>query len=771
MKLESLATLKLGQMATLVIFIFLIPLVLMTWLFFSQALSILKFSTQELGGTRYISAVWPIYVDVIRQEGSVAALDERKLANLKSLATLHDATFGTSAASGSLITALERGKPVHQAAEISIKTIADVTNGSGLAIDPDLDSVYLMDVAMFDLPGMLHNAHEAADILLESLGRKAMPADMRTEVILAIGELVKAAEGVPDGYASAIRANKDKGTATAIAAPLAKYEIALKAFLEKVQTVSKQTSLLETTTSDVPEIVEKFNALVSDTDTLWQVTTGEIARLIDKRVATQKWIVFSRLGFVAAALLIAAILSYVLIQTLRNQLADAINHLGKLRNRETDFTISDLGVKNELGDLARGLEQFRTTIVDLDEATTQREGLKAAEIHRAAEIAELAAVINEVVGAAKQGDFTRRISSVATAGVMHDLADGVNELTITVDRGLSEAVRVVAALARGDTSQRITGEFTGSFLLLKHDTNTMAEKFRDIGMRISGVSREVHSATREISFGVTDLASRTEHQASSLEETSASMEELSATVAQNASSAEEANQLAAAASSAATNGGAIALQAVAAMSRIEDSSRQIGDIVGLIQDIAFQTNILALNAAVEAARAGEAGKGFAVVANEVRALSQRASQASKDIKSLIVNSDTHVNEGVTLVKQAGTSLGEIVISVRKVARLVAEIAAATQEQSTGIHQVSKAVSSMDQMTQQNAALVEETNAAIHSAQSQIDALREAVSFFKSDGVIDAANPVPAAGQVPGQLSSHNQLHALAQRMSSARSAI
>ena len=336
-----------------------------------------------------------------------------------------------------------------------------------------------------------------------------------------------------------------------------------------------------------------------------------------------------------------------------------------------------------------------------------------------------------IVHAAGEGDFTQRLNLANKQGFLHDLSKGMNDLTATVDRGLSQTVRMMSALARGDLTQRVEGEFKGSFLQLKTDANTMADKFRAIARRISGASKEVQGATREIASGVADLSARTEHQASSLEETSASMEELATTVRQNAGNAQDANQLAAAARTSAVAGGEIATRAVAAMSKIEDSSRQIGDIVGLIQEIAFQTNLLALNAAVEAARAGEAGKGFAVVANEVRALAQRAGQASKDIKGLIVNSDTQVREGVTLVKQAGTSLSEIVASVKKVATFVSEIAAATQEQSSGIEQVSKAVTGMDQMTQQNAALVEETNAALHSAQSQVDELRKVVSFFKT----------------------------------------
>jgi methyl-accepting chemotaxis protein len=351
-----------------------------------------------------------------------------------------------------------------------------------------------------------------------------------------------------------------------------------------------------------------------------------------------------------------------------------------------------------------------------------------------------------IVRAASEGDFTRRLDLNNKQGFLHDLGKGMNDLTETVDRGLSETVRMMSALAKGDLTQRVTGDFKGSFLQLKTDANTMADKIRAIARRISGASREVQGATREIASGVADLSARTEHQASSLEETSASMEELATTVRQNAGNAQEANQVAAAASTSAVSGGEIATRAVAAMGKIEDSTRQIGDIVGLIQEIAFQTNLLALNAAVEAARAGDAGKGFAVVANEVRALAQRAGQASKDIKGLITNSDMQVREGVTLVKQAGSSLGEIVASVKKVAGLVSEIAAATQEQSSGIEQVSKAVTGMDQLTQQNAALVEETNAALHSATNQVDELRKVVSFFQTgdeDTAEEQYQPEPA----------------------------
>jgi methyl-accepting chemotaxis protein len=353
--------------------------------------------------------------------------------------------------------------------------------------------------------------------------------------------------------------------------------------------------------------------------------------------------------------------------------------------------------------------------------------------------------LSKLIEAASLGDFSHRLNLTGKTGLTAKLGEGLNLWADTVSTAFGQVKSVLSALAAGDLTERMEGTCQGDLAKLQHDVNTMADKMMAIATQISGASREVQGATREIASGVADLSARTEHQASSLEETSASMEELATTVRQNAGNAQEANQLAAAASVSAVSGGEIATRAVAAMGKIEESSRQIGEIVGLIQEIAFQTNLLALNAAVEAARAGEAGKGFAVVANEVRALAQRAGQASKDIKGLIVNSDNQVREGVTLVKQAGTSLSEIVASVKKVATFVSEIAAATQEQSSGIEQVSKAVTGMDQMTQQNAALVEETNAALHSAQSQVDELRKAVSFFQTGdedtSEAQTANPV------------------------------
>ncbi|BFI97049.1 MAG: methyl-accepting chemotaxis protein [Rhodanobacter sp.] len=269
------------------------------------------------------------------------------------------------------------------------------------------------------------------------------------------------------------------------------------------------------------------------------------------------------------------------------------------------------------------------------------------------------------------------------------------------------------------------------------ELGNLLEAFRAMDERLSGIVSEVRqgseavsSAAQQIARGNDDLSQRTQEQASSLEETASSMEEMTSTVKQNAENASHANQLASGARAQAEQGGEVAGRAVAAMAEIDASSRKIGEIVGLIQDIAFQTNLLALNAAVEAARAGEQGRGFAVVASEVRNLAQRSAGAAKEIKTLIAESADKVRTGSELVNQSGKALADIVESVKKVTDIVAEIAAASSEQSAGIDQVNNAVMQMDEMTQQNAALVEQASAAARAMQDQAADLTTQVGFFR-----------------------------------------
>ena len=285
-------------------------------------------------------------------------------------------------------------------------------------------------------------------------------------------------------------------------------------------------------------------------------------------------------------------------------------------------------------------------------------------------------------------------------------------------------------LSEGDLTFRLDQRFPDEYREVKDNFNTALDRLYDTIRAIAESSGEVAGAAVEISSSTSDLSQRTEEQAASLERTSASMEEISSTVKNNADSARNANQVTAGTRECADRGGEVVAQAVRAMSRIEESSTKISDIIGVIDEIARQTNLLALNAAVEAARAGDAGRGFAVVASEVRNLAQRSSEAAKDIKSLIVNSTTQVQEGVDLVNRAGKSLGEIVESIKQVASIVSEIASASAEQSTGIDHVNIALTQMDEVTQQNAALVEENAATSKVLEQQSQAMAERVAFFK-----------------------------------------
>ena len=284
---------------------------------------------------------------------------------------------------------------------------------------------------------------------------------------------------------------------------------------------------------------------------------------------------------------------------------------------------------------------------------------------------------------------------------------------------VQQTQEVVKAAEANDLTQRIPMEGkSGEIAALCNGVNGLIETMGSVIKKIKGAAREVSNASAEISASTTDLSQRTEEQAASLEETSASMEEMAATVKKNAENAQQANQSASGTREVADRGGQVVAKAVDAMARIEESSRKISDIIGVIDEIARQTNLLALNAAVEAARAGDAGRGFAVVASEVRSLAQRSSQAAKDIKDLITNSNGQVKDGVELVNRAGTALTEIVNSIKKVAKLVSDIATASTEQSTGIEQINRALTQMDEVTQQNSALVEENAATAKTLEQQ-----------------------------------------------------
>jgi methyl-accepting chemotaxis protein len=347
--------------------------------------------------------------------------------------------------------------------------------------------------------------------------------------------------------------------------------------------------------------------------------------------------------------------------------------------------------------------------------------------------------IQQLAEAAAAGDFSQRGDAQRFQHDFRLMIEHLNTMMQVADGNLSQLSQLLQSIAAGDLTARMDGQFNGVFARMRDDANTTVAQLTQIVGQIQASASSITLAAGEIASGNSDLSRRTEQQAANLEETAASMEELTSTVRQNAEHARQANQLAIGAHGVASQGGDVVGQVVTTMSAIQASSKKIAEIISVIDGIAFQTNILALNAAVEAARAGEQGRGFAVVASEVRTLAQRSAAAAKEIKGLIDDSVGKVNDGSALVHKAGATMGEIVASVQRVTDIMAEISAASQEQSAGIEQVNQTVVQMDETTQQNAALVEEATAAARAMEEQAGHLSEAVSIF----VVDEAEVVAA----------------------------
>ena len=374
---------------------------------------------------------------------------------------------------------------------------------------------------------------------------------------------------------------------------------------------------------------------------------------------------------------------------------------------------------------------FKITTTPISDHNGKRLGTIMEWVDRTQELAvedEVASIVDQAL----QGDLTQRISLDAKQDFFLKLSEGINDLMEINQQVVEDTIAMFSAMADGDLSKRIDRDYSGSFDTLKNDANATVENLIKVIANIKSGSTNVKSASGEIAEGNLNLSQRTEQQAASLEETASSMEEMTATIMQNTESAHNANKLASATAEIAETGGKVVSEAITAMGTISESSNKIADIISVIDEIAFQTNLLALNASVEAARAGEQGRGFAVVAGEVRNLAGRSATAAKEIKELIEDSGKKVEEGKQLVNRSGESLTNIVSSVKEVSDLVAEIASASEEQSQGITEVNKAVARMDEMTQQNAALVEEVASSSDAMGNLAVQLEDVVSFFKID---------------------------------------
>ena len=551
--------------------------------------------------------------------------------------------------------------------------ITAVADGSNLTLDPDLDSFYAMDAATVKIPALLSAALE-----LENAVSDAGDPARRTLLITVAADRVQAAANAAKGSMEAAAANNEGGeTGRALSAPASALLEAASALIARAQAAAPGQS------------IEADNAAFAGVaDASWRATADELSRLLDARVADKQSELMFQLALVALFMAVAGSLAWLVSSGLGRRFKGLIETMDRLRAGDLKTDVPHLDDSNETGKVAETLKFLRDSMVKRasDDAQIENER-KAAEAERA------------------------------------ERATEQNHVVISLASGLKQ-------LSDGNLTSRLPTPFAADYEQLRSDFNEAMGKMQEAMKVIDGNARGIHGGAGELSEAADNLSRRTEQQAASLEETAASLDQITATVKKTSEVANHANAVVTTARNSAEKSGQVVGDTVKAMSEIEGSAKKISQIIGVIDEIAFQTNLLALNAGVEAARAGDAGRGFAVVASEVRALAQRSSDAAKEIKTLISASTQYVEVGVDLVGQSGKALQEIIGQVSEINALMAEISASAMEQSTGLAQVNIAVNQMDQMTQQNAAMVEETTAASHSLAKDAEELSALVMNFK-----------------------------------------
>jgi methyl-accepting chemotaxis protein len=474
----------------------------------------------------------------------------------------------------------------------------------------------------------------------------------------------------------------------------------------------------------------EIDAIVS-TD---KATLDAVNKEVEDFRASVLWLVLGITGFgIAAGIGMGLYIGTAHLSRPIKKVTEAIKNVA---DGNFDAEVPFAGRQDEIGEMAAAVSVFKENGLQVRRMNAQETAMRAKSD-------DLQSSMSVVVAAAASGDFSRRIEKDYGDENLNRFAGNINQLLSGVDGGVGETRRVIASLSEGDLTQTMQGNFQGAFAELQQNVNSTFATLQSTMREVRETAEGFHGNTNELRSASDDLAKRTEQQAAALEETSAALDEITAVVNNSTERAQEASIMVSEAKDDAGKSGIVVRSAVDAMGRIEQASREISQIINVIDEIAFQTNLLALNAGVEAARAGEAGKGFAVVAQEVRELAQRSAKAAKDIKGLITKSGSEVQIGVKLVQETGEALSQIESRVNAINDHIHSIATAAKEQATGLKEVNTAVNQMDQVTQQNAAMVEETSAATHKLSGEADSLVRLIARFRVSNN-DRAAPVAVA---------------------------
>jgi len=481
-------------------------------------------------------------------------------------------------------------------------------------------------------------------------------------------------------------------------------------------------------------------ALQTQVDAVVNADKAELQEVTDSLAGFQKTMMVLISSVTVVAVLAGLGLGiYIGVKQLSRPIVQLTGAIKRVADGDFDAEVPGADGKDEIGDMARAVETFKRNGQEVARMNAQESALRAKSD-------DLQSSMAVVVASAADGDFAKRIDKRYDDPNLDLFAANINELIANVDRGVGETRRVIANLANGDLSQEMQGQFRGAFGELQINVNATFARLRETISGIRAKTDTISGSTEQLSSASNDLSMRTERQAAALEETSAALDQITVVVRSSSERAQEASRIVSEAKDNAEQSAEVVRQAVEAMGRIENASREISTIIGVIDEIAFQTNLLALNAGVEAARAGEAGKGFAVVAQEVRELAQRSANAAKDIKTLIAKSGQEVEGGVKLVQKTGEALTKIESRVLMINDHIHSIASAAKEQATGLHEINSALNQMDQTTQQNAAMVEETSASTHTLSDEAKNLVTLLSHFKTGDASAASFSEPRRAQ-------------------------